>query len=279
MNCKIDLHCHTTASDGKLSPEQLIERALEQNVQVLAITDHDTVAGFRQALEYVEGHQKDIRLISGIELSCVWSGMLIHIVGLNFNPEHPAMVQAETRQNTIRYQRAQTIAERLSKKLQHPIPFSEVENLAGGTHIGRPHFAQYLVEQGLVSSMAAAFEKYLGAGKVGDVKTGWPTLSEVVHWIVEAGGIAVMAHAHRYKMTRTKLRACLHDFTDAGGQGLEVAYSNMDSGQQQLMARMAEDFQLLGSCGSDFHGPNRFGLELGRMTAFPQHIEPVWKYF
>ncbi|MFT4531933.1 MAG: putative metal-dependent phosphoesterase TrpH, partial [Thalassolituus oleivorans] len=121
-----------------------------------------------------------------------------------------------------------------------------------------------------------AFNKYLGAGKPGDVKASWPELAQVTEWIVAAGGTAVMAHAHLYKMTRTKLKACLQDFKDAGGQGLEVAYGNMDANQLGQMSALAREMDLLGSCGSDFHGPNRFGLDLGVMPAFPKDVTPVW---
>lgn len=273
----IDLHCHTTASDGKHSPKELVQLAKQRGLQTLAITDHDTVAGFREAQEYAA--QQQLTLIPGIELSCVWRGILIHIVGLNFDPSSAAMLQAEQTQIEVREQRAVLIAERLSKRLQRQINIDAVRELAHGGQIGRPHFAQYLLEQGLVNNFASAFTKYLGAGKIGDVKTGWPDMADAVRWIVEAGGIAVMAHAHRYKMTRTKLRDCMQDFVDAGGRAIEVAYGTMDASQQQHMVELAKQYQLLGSCGSDYHGPNRFGLELGVMPSFPQDISPVWKHF
>lgn len=273
----IDLHCHTTASDGKHAPQELITLAQQRGIQTLAITDHDTIAGFREAQQYAQ--HAAITLVPGIEISCVWQGILIHIVGLDFDPASQAMQQAEQRQIEVREQRADLIAERLTKRLQHQVDMDEVRVLAQGGQIGRPHFAQYLLNHGLVNSFASAFTKYLGAGKVGDVKTGWPTMAEAVAWIVEAGGIAVMAHAHRYKMTRTKLRCCMQDFVDAGGRAIEVAYGTMDANQQQHMVALAKQFELLGSCGSDYHGPNRFGLELGVMPSFPKDIPPVWEHF
>lgn len=273
----IDLHCHTTASDGKHTPVQLLELAKTRGVKTLAITDHDTVDGFRNA-ELV-AKEMGIQLISGIELSCVWSGVLIHVVGLNFDANHPVMLAAEAYQQQVRAQRAEIIAQKLGKQLRHEFDMQAIRAIANDSQIGRPHFAQYMVQQGLVPNFALAFSKYLGAGKVGDVKTGWPELTQVVQWIVDAGGIAVMAHAHRYKMTRTKLRACMQDFVDAGGRAIEVAYSTMDASQQQLMVGLAKQFDLLGSCGSDYHGPNRFGLELGVMPSFPKDIQPVWSMF
>lgn len=277
MLSTIDLHCHTTASDGKLSPPELVAKAKAQGITLLAITDHDTVAGFR--LAQTAAKELDVHLVSGIELSTVWSGIGIHVVGLNFDPCGAVMQAAEQHQIAVRRQRAELIAERVGKRLKHDFNLAEVESYAGGDQIGRPHFAQYMVNHGLVPNTAVAFTKYLGAGKIGDVKSGWPEMAQAVCWIRDSGGIAVLAHAHRYKMTRTKLRACIADFTEAGGQALEVAYGTMELTQQQQLAGFAKEYGLLGSCGSDYHGPNRFGLELGMMPKFPANITPVWEAF
>ncbi len=274
MNSIVDLHCHTTASDGALSPAELVARAAGRGVEVLAITDHDTVAGFREASAAAQQH--GIRLIPGIELSCVWGGVTVHIVGLNFDPESKAMKSAEAYQLKVRDERSELIAQRVGKRLKQTFDMNKVREYAGGEGIGRPHFARYMVDQGWVPSMAVAFNKYLGAGKPGDVKSGWPELEQVVRWITEAGGTAVMAHAHLYRMTRTKLKACLADFIDAGGSAIEVAYGQMDNNQRGQMAALAKEMNLMGSCGSDFHGPNRFGLDLGVMPAFPADVTPVW---
>ena len=270
----IDLHCHTTASDGTLSPEMLVERAAERGIKTLAITDHDTLAGFRSAK--IRADELGIELISGIELSCVWGGITIHIVGLNMDVNSAVMQEAEKRQVIARSQRSKLIAERVGKRLKQTIDLDAVREYANGDALGRPHFAKYMIDQGWVPNMAVAFNKYLGAGKPGDVKASWPEMEEVVSWIVDAGGVAVMAHAHLYKMTRTKLKACLHDFIDYGGKGLEVAYGKMDANQRGQMTALAKELELLGSCGSDFHGPNRFGLDLGVMPTFPTDLIPVW---
>ena len=279
MISEFDLHCHTTASDGKHAPADLVARACERGIKTLAITDHDTVEGYREALPVAR--EKGLNLIPGIELSCVWGGVTIHIVGLNFDPQSEVMLAAEQAQIEARKQRSLIIADKLSKKLKHDIDIREIQAIAGGEGeaselVGRPHFAQYLIDHNLVPDMATAFKKYLGAGKVGDVQANWPQLDKVVRWIVDSGGIAVMAHAHLYNMTRTKLRACMDDFVDAGGSGLEVAYGMMDNNQQGQMKTLAKDYGLKGSCGSDYHGPNRFGLDLGVMPTFPIDIDPVW---
>ncbi len=274
MTSPIDLHCHTTASDGDWAPEKLVAEAAARGIQTLAITDHDTFAGYRQARETASS--LGVTLIPGIELSAVWSGITLHIVGLNFDPQSAVIQQAEQSQSEARQRRAGVIAERLSKRIGAEIDLRAVELLAGGDQVGRPHFAQHLINQGHVNSMNQAFSRYLGAGKVGDVKAMWPDMKQAVEWIVDSGGVAVMAHAHLYNMTRTKLKACLKDFIAAGGSAMEVAYGQMDNNQRGQMCALAKEMGLKGSCGSDFHGPNRYGLELGVMPAFPADVPPVW---
>jgi len=261
-----------------LAPEALIDRAIERNIETLAITDHDTMVGYRQVKDYAK--ERGLSLIPGIELSSQWRGIGIHVVGLGMDSTHPVIVEAERSQTEVRRERAKTIAQRLEKKLQKTIDFSAVEALAGG-EVGRPHFAQYLVNEGMVSDRPTAFKKYLGAGKVGDVKSGWPEMETVVKWIVESGGQAVLAHPHHYKLTRTKLLDCLAAFQHAGGQAMEICCGLMDKNQAGQLKKIAQDQELLGSCGSDFHGPNKFGLDLGVMPPFPkpEELAGVWTNF
>ena len=270
MASQIDLHCHTTASDGALAPKALIDRALGRNIETLAITDHDTMVGYREVREYAK--EQGLNLIPGIELSSQWRGIGIHVVGLGMDPTHPVIIEAERSQTEVRRARAKTIAMRLSKKLQKDIDFAAVEALAGG-EIGRPHFAQYMVDQRMVPDRQTAFKKYLGAGKVGDVKSGWPEMETVVKWIVESGGQAVLAHPHHYNLTRTKLLDCIAAFQYAGGKAMEICCGLMDKNQSGQLKKIAQDEGLYGSCGSDFHGPNKFGLDLGVMPAFPSASE------
>jgi len=185
LNSSVDLHCHTTASDGSLTPAELVARAAERGIEVLAITDHDTLSGFRAAAPVAE--ELGVRLISGIELSCVWGGVTVHIVGLNMDVDSEVIKVAEQHQLKVRDARCELIAERVGKKLKQSFDLDKVKEYAGGDAIGRPHFAKYMVEQGWVPSMAVAFNKYLGAGKPGDVKSGWPELEQVVRWIVDCG--------------------------------------------------------------------------------------------
>jgi hypothetical protein len=186
----------------------------------------------------------------------------------------PALLEGVARQEKARSERAILIAERLSKA-GLTIDFKRVSEIANESNIGRPHFAQHLVEQDAVKDMSTAFKKYLGDGKVGDVKQCWSDLPQIIQWITESGGIAVLAHPLKYKMTRTKLSALLDSFIEAGGCGMEVISGRQTSDDTQLLSRLCVEKGLLGSCGSDFHQPSQWS-EIGSMAAFPKQCEPVW---
>lgn len=269
----VDLHCHSRCSDGELSPEDLINRAADMGVTMLALTDHDTTQGIPSARKQAE--LKGIQLINGIELSSVWNGMGIHIVGLGFDLEHPVMVEAVALQEARRVSRAELIAERLEKMGATGI-LAKALAIADGAQIGRPHFAMALVEMGKVKNIAAAFKKYLGAGKPGDVKAQWPEMAEVIKWIRDSGGTAVLAHPDKYKLTRTKFHVLLKAFVEAGGNGLEVVTSGMETTFRDKMAKCCVDYNLWASQGSDFHGPKPW-TELGRLNPMPNTVKPVWE--
>ena len=267
----IDLHSHTIVSDGHLAPKELIERAKAKGVEVLSITDHDTVAAYQQLADIkLDG----LIIIPGVEFSTQWRGVGVHIVGLNLNLDSLAIKEAVAQQEKARAERALLIAERLLKA-RCAINFQRVKEIANHSHIGRPHFAQHLVELGLVKNISMAFKKYLGNGKVGDVKQCWAEVDQIVHWITEAGGVAVLAHPLKYKMTRTKLSALLDDFIAAGGRGMEVVSGQQTKDETRVLARLCVEKGLLASCGSDFHQPSQWS-EIGAMSAFPKECQPVW---
>ncbi|OJT00760.1 PHP domain-containing protein [Marinobacter nauticus] len=272
----IDLHCHSTASDGALTPEDLVARAAEQGVSHLALTDHDTIAGLAQAR--ARGQELGLSLITGVELSCVWRSHTIHVVGLDFDEADPAFLEALAQQNENRWQRARLIADKLAR-LKVDGLLEKATALAGGDVPGRPHFAQVLVNAEVVPKTAHAFKRYLGSGKPGDVKACWPELSEVVQWITDAGGIAVLAHPRKYRLTATRLRELTADFRRAGGRAIEVSVSGQSSGDLGFVAELARREQLLASQGSDFHFPGAPWCELGRIMKMPEGLEPVWHHF
>ncbi len=273
MGAVYDLHCHSNASDGILRPDELVSRAKAQQVDVLALTDHDTLQGYELARKSAD--ELGMTLICGIELSSQWARQGIHIVGLNLDPSATAIAEAVALQQQERSSRAQEIAARL-EKLGFSGALDGARRFAGEASLGRPHFARFLVEQGHVDSMNTAFKRYLGAGKIGDVRHGWPEFEQVVGWIRAAGGIAVLAHPAKYKMTRSKLHALVADFREAGGEAMEVIAGQQTAQVTDTLARVATKFGLLASCGSDFHAPNQPWQELGAFGKLPPVCRPVW---
>lgn len=269
-----DFHCHSDQSDGALSPENLVDRAKDRGVNYLALTDHDTVAGIARAS--ARAAQADITLIAGIELSTQWQGRGVHIVGLDIDVTAPAIINAVEQQSHARELRAITIAERLSK-VGIDGALEGARSFAGDAKLGRPHFARYLVASGVVANFNQAFKRFLGAGKPGDVKSPWPEIADAVRWIREAGGVAVLAHPAKYKLTRTKLCVLTQLFVEAGGQAIEVVSGKQPVGLAENLAKIANQFQLAASCGSDFHVPDQPWQELGCGSLLPVGVRPVWE--
>lgn len=269
-----DLHSHSLCSDGALSPQAVVLRAKDRGVTTLALTDHDTLAGYDEALEAAA--DCGIELVSGIEFSCLWSGMGVHVVGLNFELDSISIQKAVMAQQEVRLKRAELIAAKLSKAgVQDAL--TGARKFAGAGTIGRPHFAQMLIERGHVATMNMAFKRYLGAGKPGDVKQMWPSIGEAVDWIVAAGGVAVLAHPDKYKLTRTKLGRLLAEFREGGGQSMEVISGRQQTVTTRHLSQTASKYELYASCGSDFHVPGQPWQELGAFGELPEGCQPVWQ--
>lgn len=273
-----DLHSHTNYSDGDLSPIELIARAVDMGVGTLAITDHDTIDGIQALFASASGAFESINLIAGIELSTHWKGTGIHALGLNIDPDSAAIEEATRIQMQARQVRAEQISDNLAK-LGLKGALEGAQKVSGGRFIGRPHFAQWMVAQGIVKNMQAAFKQYLGHGKAGDVKQHWADLAQVIEWIRGAGGIAVLAHPLKYRLTRTRLKRFLNDFIEVGGQGMEVISGQQQAQETAGMADLCVERGLLASCGSDFHCPGKPWSELGRFAALPAKVTPVWDQF
>ncbi|AQT62257.1 phosphatase [Cellvibrio mixtus] len=269
-----DLHSHTYFSDGMLSPEALIARAKERGVSVLAITDHDTIAGVRIAQK--AALDAAIQLIPGIEFSSQWGRGGVHIVGLGVDIDSAVLAEAIAHQEDARAARSIAIAERLSKA-GFPDALAGARALAGGVSVGRPHFAQYLVAIGAVKNINAAFKKYLGAGKPADVKYQWPLMDQVIAWIHGAGGVAVLAHPAKYELTRTKMCALVDSFVAAGGDAIEVISGLQPSAMTDDLLRITASRNLYASCGSDFHIPDQPWQDLGGFGRLPPQAKAVWE--
>lgn len=271
----IDFHTHTTASDGALDPGAMLARASEAGIELLAITDHDTVAGYRAAYA-LSGDYPDVRLVPGVEYSCRWSGTTIHIVGLGMDCDHPAMREGLSLLGNARIERGAKIAKRLEDRgFSGALAGALAE--AGESQLGRPHFASWMVAQSHVKDHNEAFSKYLGQGKVGDVKAFWPDMSQVVGWIVDAGGVAVIAHPLKYKFTRMKLRRLVVDFAAAGGKAVEVLSGRQTPEQIKQLQRLADEFELEVSAGSDFHRDSPYSAALGVELRRLQSPSGVWQ--
>lgn len=268
-----DLHTHTNLSDGALSPAELVQRAVSLGVKHLSITDHDTVAAYAGLANL---DLKGVTITPGIELSTRWMKTGIHVVGLNIDPHHSTLIRGIEQQQAARFERAHRIASRL-QKCGIPDPLPTVKSYAGDASIGRPHFARYLVDHGHCKNFAAAFKKFLGDGKAGDVRHVWPELDEVTAWINEAGGTAVLAHPARYGLTATKLRELVRDFVASGGESIEVVSGSQQPDVTKKLATLANEQGLSASCGSDFHNPVHRWSDLGKFQALPANVVPVWE--
>ncbi len=271
---KFDLHCHSHFSDGILSPELLVSRAKEYEIDVLALTDHDTIAGLPLAQKAAD--ENGIKLINGIEFSSQWGKGGVHVVGLGFRLDSPELNAAINAQNDARSSRAEQIAARLAKA-GIAGSLEGAHALAGNAYVGRPHFAQYLVNIGAVTNINAAFKKYLGTGKPADVKYQWPAMAIIIGWIHAAGGVAVLAHPCKYDLTRIKMCALIKDFAAAGGDALEVVSGMQAHPVTMDLAKLAVANNLAASCGSDFHIPGQTWQELGSFPNLPDTCRPVWE--
>ncbi|WP_255375023.1 MULTISPECIES: PHP domain-containing protein [unclassified Oleiphilus] len=270
----IDLHCHSFMSDGSLSPRDVVERAHANGVECLSLTDHDTIAGLNEANSVAE--ELGMSLVPGIEISCQWSKFGVHILAYNFSLDCPVMTQVQRHQTELRIARAQEISARLEKKGLPPT-FDKAKSLSHEGIPGRPHFAKVLIEIGAVETMNEAFKRYLGSGKAGDVKSIWPDLQTVMSWVKEAGATGVIAHPRKYDFSLTRLRELIVEFSDLGGQGMEVVVSGQKPGEVGMLGDMCRRFGLYGSVGSDFHSPDWSWAELGRIQPLPETVKPVWE--
>ncbi|NND82581.1 MAG: PHP domain-containing protein [Gammaproteobacteria bacterium] len=273
---KFDLHCHSHFSDGALTPTELIALAVERGVTHLALTDHDTLAGLPELRAASE--QSAVQIINGVELSCEWRHQLLHVLGLNVDPDND-LLRAGIRRNTEqRFARAEAMYREFERQ-DINLRAEVAAQLPPDSVPTRPHFAQALVNLGVVKNKNKAFKKFLVRGKPGFVPMVWPDIAEVSEWIQAAGGVAVLAHPLRYKFTRSKLVRLIKDMLAVGIEGMEVSTGNTDTQQCEMLAILAQRHGLLASMGSDFHTPNQPWAALGTAAPLAQSLTPVWSRF
>lgn len=274
MSLQYDLHTHSQASDGTLTAAELVRRAHVAGVDVLALTDHDSLDGLDEAR--ATAAELPLQLVSGVEVSVTWNGQTIHIVGLNIDQENAALRDGLVGLQAFRDWRAEEIGRRLAKAGIEGT-YSGARRLASGRIVSRTHFAHYLVELGRARSVRDVFKKFLIRNKPGYVPGEWAALDQAVGWIRGAGGVAVVAHPARYPLTGGKLRRLLGEFKDCGGTAIEVVSGSHTNEDMQRMAGIARNLGLRASRGSDYHGPENPWVELGRIPLLPEGCVPVWQ--
>lgn len=270
---KYDLHTHSTASDGTLTPTELVHRAHEKGVTTLSLTDHDTTDGCAEA--QIAADDLGLNFVSGIELSVTYSHQTIHIVGLGINPDDAQLNQGLIRLREFRARRGEEIARKL-EKANFENPLQGAQKFANGEILSRTHFARYIVEQGRAKDIKQVFKRFLVSGKPGYVSGQWATLEEALCWIQGAGGVAAIAHPARYKISATRLRQLITEFKELGGIGFEAISGSHSADEEQRMMQLAKQFDLYISKGSDFHSPDNIYHELGSLQDIPAGSTPIW---
>ncbi|MEW6465276.1 MAG: 3',5'-nucleoside bisphosphate phosphatase [Pseudomonadota bacterium] len=269
-----DLHCHSVVSDGTLTPEALAARAKANGVELWALTDHDEIGGQHRAR--AAAHDQGLAWLSGVEISVTFAGHTVHIVGLGFDADDAALREGLARTRGGRGERAREMAEGLARVGIRGAYEGALKYVGNPELISRTHFARYLVETGVCKDTYEVFRKYLTEGKPGFVPHRWATLGDAVGWITRAGGLAVIAHPARYSFTPTEEYALFSEFKAHGGRGVEVVTGSHSSAEVVTYARMAQEFGLAASRGSDFHSPDESHTDLGALPPLPGELTPVW---
>lgn len=270
-----DLHSHSTVSDGTLSPEAVAARAHANGVALWALTDHDEVGGQVRARDAALALGMDY--LTGVEISVTFAGETVHIVGLGFDAEHPAIMQGLADTRGGRERRARDMAEGLARVGIHGAYEGALKYVGNPDLISRTHFARFLVEQGICQETHEVFRRYLTEGKPGYVEHRWARLSDALDWIHQAGGVAVIAHPARYHFSPNEEYALFTDFKALGGMGVEVVTGSHTVAEYQRYADVAREFDLLASRGSDFHDPAESHTDLGSLPDLPGAVTPIWE--
>ncbi|MEO6960199.1 MAG: PHP domain-containing protein [Burkholderiaceae bacterium] len=274
VGLNVDLHSHSTMSDGVLAPADVAGRAGVNGVQVWSLTDHDEVAGLPEAQKAAQ--EAGMQFVPGVEVSVTWARRTIHILGLGIDFTEPELVAGLSGIRTRRVERAKEMAKRLDDA---GVPDSYEGALPYATNpssISRTHFARFLVAKGYCKNMRMAFDKYLGDNKSASVPLNWSTLEEVISWINGAGGRAVIAHPGRYGYSAIEFDALFNQFKQMGGVAIEVITGSHFPNQYREYADVARHYGFLASCGSDFHSPSESRVDLGALPRLPAGVKPVW---
>lgn len=271
-----DLHCHSTTSDGVLAPAELASRAKRNGVDLWALTDHDELGGIAAARE--AANDLALPFVAGVEISVTWAGKTVHIVGLNVDEHHQGLQDGLRRTRSGRQQRALDMASDLEKRAGISGAYEGALQFVGNPDlISRSHFARFLVERGISTSVQDAFDHYLADGKPGFVPHRWASLENAVGWIRAAGGVPVIAHPGRYDYSAVAFDQLFLEFRSHGGVAIETLTGSHSPDQYGEYTRIANQYGFLHSRGSDFHAPDDQGIDLGGLPPMPKAARPVWQ--
>ncbi len=269
-----DLHCHSIISDGTLTPEDLALRAHKNGVQLWSLTDHDVIGGQKRA--QLAAQNLGMKYLGGVEISVSWMGQTIHIVGIGIDSENPILIEGLRKTRDGRSARGKEIARQL-EVIGIPGVYEGALTYAGNPELlSRTHFARYLVEKKVCQSIDEVFKNYLVEGKPGYIGHEWASLEESVQWITAAGGIAVIAHPGRYRLSDMQKHELYQAFKNAGGKGIEVITGSHTPSQYEEYAKIAQQYGFYASRGSDFHDPDESRIDLGQLPHLPSTLQPVW---
>jgi hypothetical protein len=270
-----DLHSHSVVSDGTLTPEALAARAAANGVELWSLTDHDEIGGQGRALAAAHAH--GMKYLTGTEISVSFAGRTVHIVGLGFDPGNEEMYRGLVAVRGGRDARAREMADQLAKAGVRGAYEGALKYVGNPELISRTHFARFLVESGVCRDTYEVFDRFLTEGKPGYVDHKWASLGDAVHWITQAGGMAVIAHPARYRFTPTEEYALFTEFKAHGGRGVEVVTGSHTQAEYVQYAETAKEFNLAASRGSDFHSPEESHTDLGALPYLPGQLTPVWE--
>lgn len=270
-----DLHCHSIVSDGTLTPEALALRAKANGVELWALTDHDEIGGQDRAIE--AARLAGLSYLTGAEISVTFAGTTVHIVGLGMDHTHPALLNGLRATRGGREMRARAMSDDLLTRAGIPGVYEGALKYVDNPElISRTHFARYLVEAGVCKDTNEVFRKFIVEGKPGFVPHRWASLRDAVGWITDSGGVAIIAHPGRYKLTANEEYALFTEFKTLGGQGVEVMTGAHGQADYVKYAEYCQEFDLAASRGSDFHSPEESHTDLGKLPPLPGSVTPVW---
>jgi len=271
----IDLHSHSKASDGQLTAKELVERAANRQVDILAITDHDSIDGLAEARQTIIDKGLKLTLIDGIEITTDWLNHEIHVVGVNIDTQHSALTDLIAVQKEKRENRAMEMGHRLGKA-KIPGVYEAAKRLAGDGAITRAHFARHLVEIGAAPTFQKVFDKYLSRGNTGYVPHDWVDIEQAIAVIHQAGGQAILAHPNHYHLSNKWMRRLLTEFKQFNGDAMEVAMGQQSPQMRLQLAMWSVEYDLLASQGSDFHFVGRW-RDLAKGLYLPEIANPIWR--